>query len=385
LRTGQPPPDIGGMRTLLPTVLLIIASHATLDASLWFAAGHRVVARLAEDRLSPAARAAVADLLHGEDLADVSSWADLIRGTRRSTGPWHFVNIPIDARRYDPARDCPRSCIVSALDEQRRILRDSSAGAVERAEALKYVVHFIGDLHQPLHVADKADRGGNQTQLQFFGKGTNLHQVWDGMMVERSGVPEQAWLSRLRQLLAGIDAELVTRGTIVDWAMEGHAIAQARVYRSFPGRQVTESYVTENLAVIDSAIVRAGIRLAAVLNEDLASYRTGVQARSLGDGRYRDTEAAAHVGEIATVVGTVVQVTRAASGSVYLNFGAPYPRQTFAGAILAKYAAQFTDLDRLKGRTIEIRGLIKLYRGQPEILLEEPGQLVVREAQSAGD
>lgn len=334
-----------------------------------------MVAHLAEERLTPKARAAVADILGGASLADVSAWADQIRGSRRNTSPWHYVNIPLGATTYEQSRDCPRSCILSAIEEQQARLRDRSTPPIERAEALKYLVHFIGDLHQPLHVADNSDRGGNSAQVQFFGKGSNLHQVWDGLLVQRSGVTEDAWLSRLRRLMSGMDAAAVDRGTIVDWAMEGHAIAVARVYQDFPGRRVTEEYVRENLPAIDSAIVRAGIRLASLLNSALADYTPGAALPSLGPGRYRDTEAAAHVGKVATVVGTVVQVTRTASGSIYLNFGGRYPKQTFAGAILAKSAGKFGNLDSLEGRTIAIRGLIKLYRGQPEVLIEMPGQI----------
>ena len=114
-----------------------------------------------------------------------------------------------------------------------------------------------------------------------------------------------------------------------------------------------------------------------VLNEALANYHPAPPAASLGPGVYSDRQAAAHAGETAMVVGTVMSVHRTRSGSIYLNFGADYPNQTFSGAILEPGSAAFKDLDGLVGKRVGIRGLIKLYKGQPEIVIESMEQIVV--------
>jgi hypothetical protein len=240
------------------------------DASLWFELGHRVVARIAASRLTPHTAAAVRELLGGQDLADASVWADQIRGQRRDTGPLHYVNIPLDAVGYDPETQCVDGrCIIAAIESERRTLADASAPTVARAEALRFLIHFIGDLHQPLHVSDNHDRGGNDTQVQFFGRGTNLHKVWDGQLIEQTGLSEAQYLDRLTKEMASLDLAAIERGSVVDWAMEGHRIAVESAYRIPRHRQLSDDYEAANLPIVDLAIVKAGVRLAKVLNEVL--------------------------------------------------------------------------------------------------------------------
>ena len=114
------------------------------------------------------------ELLGGQDIREASLWADQVRGQRRNTTPLHYVNIPLSAAAYDSASQCPGgSCIIAAIAEERRMLADSARSIVERSEALRFLIHFLGDLHQPLHVSDNGDRGGNDTQVQFFDCGSN--------------------------------------------------------------------------------------------------------------------------------------------------------------------------------------------------------------------
>jgi hypothetical protein len=148
--------------------------------------GHRIVATVAEHQLTPRARAEVDRLLAlepGATLASVSTWADEHR--TRQTVRWHFVNFPREARcRYDAARDCRGGrCVVAAIERERKALL-SSAPDDERLEALKYLVHFVADVHQPLHAGYADDRGGNRVQLQAYGKGAKLHALWDTGLIE---------------------------------------------------------------------------------------------------------------------------------------------------------------------------------------------------------
>ena len=147
---------------------------APAPALAWGPEGHEVVAHLAAMNLTPKARAQVAALLGGEaeaSMAIAANWADEIRDARPETSPWHFVNLENDrALGYIAARDCPRdACIVAQIDRQAAILR-SNAPAPARAEALKFLIHFVGDSQQPLHAADNHDRGGNQVQVTLRGR-----------------------------------------------------------------------------------------------------------------------------------------------------------------------------------------------------------------------
>jgi hypothetical protein len=143
------------MAVILPVVLTVLGSVRT-DALAWGKAGHRVVATLATSMLTPEARNQVTELLGPNvTLATISTWADEVRPSRPHTAPWHYVNIPRDATSYNAGRDCRRGCVVSTIEQSLRVLQDPSKGRAVREEALRWVVHFVADLHQPLHaIAD---------------------------------------------------------------------------------------------------------------------------------------------------------------------------------------------------------------------------------------
>ena len=351
---------------------------APRGTAFWYDEGHRLVARLAETRLTPRTAEAVRELLGGQTLADASLWADRIRGQRRETGPLHFVNIPLGADRYVPERDCPHGqCIIAAIARDRRILADTAASPAARAEALRFLVHFIGDLHQPLHVANDGDRGGNERPVSFLGAARNLHEVWDGELIEASGLDESQYYDRLRRLMDSLDLGSLERGTVTDWAMEGHRIAAAHAYSLPRNGAIDPAYVQANLPLVDRALVAAGVRLAAVLNEALAGYAPAARLEQPSRaGFYSDREAAAHVGEMATVVGTVAGVHRSKSGNIYLNFGADYPHQTFSGAVLHPRGGWTQGLDSLAGKRVGVRGRISVYKGQAQIVIKSVEQIV---------
>jgi hypothetical protein len=337
-----------------------------------------MVARIADLRLTPEARAAARDILGGQSLADASVWADNIKQYRHDADPLHYVNLPLDATVWDSARYCPDGrCIVAAIPADLRVLANPSAGELDRAEALRFLIHFVGDLHQPLHAGQASDRGGNLRTVYLLGDSTNLHKVWDGQILERQGLTEPAYFALLRQEMDTMDLAALERGTIVDWAMESHRIAATRVYRLPPDGRIGDAYVAAARPVIDRAVITAGVRLAHLLNQALAGYRaTAPEAAFLGRGVITDREAAAHLGDTVTVVGTVAAIYRSKGGNVYLNFGADYPRQTFTAVALAPTAPWTVGLDTLVGRRLGVHGLVVSYRGRIEIVLDHAGQLV---------
>jgi hypothetical protein len=171
----------------------------------------------------------------------------------------------------------------------------------------------------------------------------------------------------------------LVRGTVVDWAMEGHRIAVEHAYKLPPDGRLGAAYVEENKPLIDHALIAAGVRLAKVLNETLAGYHpsAAASAADLGSGVFLDREAAAHVGETASVVGTVATVFRSPGGNLYLNFGADYPRQTFTAVAVAPVPPWTARLDTLAGKRVRVRGSIMSYRGRVEIELTDPDQISV--------
>ena len=379
-------------RWCLPLVSTLLLAAAPANAPLrsharWWDLGHRIVARLADPLLTAHAREAVRDILGGQSLADAAVWADNIRQYRHDADRLHYVNIPLADTVYDPARHCPHGqCIIAAIERDRRVLADSTASPAERAEALRFLIHFMGDLHQPLHVADDGDRGGNEREVSFLGRPTNLHKVWDGELVEAFGLTPDAYVAYLQQRIESLDLRELGRGTVADWAMEVHRAGVNHAYRLPRDGRLGPAYVNANRPVIDHALIAAGARLALVLNQALASYRTGelavaadsVVADSLATvrGVITDREAMAHIGETVTVMGTVTEVFRSRTGTVYLNFGAKYPHQTFTAVALPPAPAWAAELDSLAGRRVGVRGQIVRYRGRVEIVLKGPEQLV---------
>jgi hypothetical protein len=246
-------------------------------ALAWGRMGHRASARLAESRLSPQAKAIIRDLLEpGESLADASTWADENSREIRGSGGWHFVNVPVSAQHYDP-RDCRRSgCVVSKIAEFRGTLVDLHASRSQRRMALRFYVHLVQDLHQPMHVADRNDRGGNNLQLRY-GRydNTNLHQVWDSGLLYQGFRNEGELVRKLDDMAHQPDSGNWLKGRIEDWADESLEVGR-RAYL-IPGSNKTlrtgdslgRDYERANLPLVTDRLARSGVRLAALLNEVL--------------------------------------------------------------------------------------------------------------------
>ncbi len=239
----------------------------------WGRTGHRVSAMMAESRLTPAALAAVRGLLEpGESLADASTWADEQREVPR-TGPWHYVNVPLSEPRYDPSFCSPQGCVVSKVRDFERVLSDPRASRAEKQEALRFLVHFIQDLHQPLHVGDTGSRGGTLVQVRFFDVGTNLHQVWDSRVMDWHSTDEVAWLQELNALATPQRAGAWSKGTVEDCATENLAVAKLAYClpgtdKLIPsGTKLGGDYCRFALPIIQLQIAKSAVRVATTLNQ----------------------------------------------------------------------------------------------------------------------
>jgi hypothetical protein len=261
---------INHVRTI--TALLLTILMLTPSAYSWGRLGHRVAAEFAEGRLTPHALAAVHNLLGSEvSLADISTWADEQQNPRSSA--WHYVNEPITESRYDP-RFCPANgCVVSKINDFKRILQDPKTGKTEKQQALRYLIHLIADLHQPLHVGDTGSRGGNSIQVRFYNQGSNLHRVWDSQIMERHTENEQVWLYDFIHYANPAFVKECSKGTPEDWATETLQVAKEAyclpgsktVMKS--GTKLGDDYYRMALVIIQKQLAKAGIRTAWMLNE----------------------------------------------------------------------------------------------------------------------
>ena len=263
-------------RLLMPALGIAVAVSATLpgQALAWGAQGHRLVARVAETRLDPQARAEIDRLLASEPGASLSSiapWADQLRANdpdlgKKSAG-WHYVNMAEDGCNFSPTKHCRNgNCVVGALQQQSEILANRQLGDAERLQALKFVVHLVGDLHQPLHAGYGHDRGGNNYQLQFNGRGTNLHSVWDSGMFYPLQLNDNQFLQRLQALPAptGVHAPDLQRDPAL-WAEQTCRIATRKgLYPD--GHKIDERYTAVWEPVAEAQLRLGGEQLAALLN-----------------------------------------------------------------------------------------------------------------------
>lgn len=182
------------------TLAAIILACLTSTVWAWGSEGQRLVAHIAETQLTAKASQGVNALLAqepGATLESISTWADEHKS--RATSKWHYVNFPQGTCHYEPERDCPDgNCVVAALDKQINKLK-TEGSAEERLKALKYVVHLMGDVHQPLHAGWEFDKGGNKFQIQAFGRGSNLHALWDSGLINHYEETKPGWEQRLVQ------------------------------------------------------------------------------------------------------------------------------------------------------------------------------------------
>lgn len=274
------------LRALALPALLSALLLAPAPAEAWSERGHRLVGALAERQVQPATRAAIDALLADEPeptLAGIAAWPDRIRGEPRwrHTAPWHYVNFPDrDTCTYAPARDCPDGrCIVGGLATNLAVLRDPAQPREARRDALSFVVHLVGDIHQPMHAGLREDRGGNDHQLRLDAtgapppiesRGTNLHALWDGPVLMMSGLDEPAYVEALdARRWSGPDATTGSDRPFADWAEEScRLIREHALYP--PGRTVRVDYLERLQPVAEQRVLQASTRLARLLDEALA-------------------------------------------------------------------------------------------------------------------
>ena len=240
----------------------------------WGPQGHEVVALIAAQHLSGITRAEVAHLLGGSaGMVHDSNWADEIRDRRRDTSSWHYVDIPLAARGYDPRRDCPDGdCVVAQIEKDMRVLANRRLGDSARREALRFLIHLTADLHQPLHAEDNDDRGGNQVRVTLGRTRATLHRVWDGEVVEVLGRDSSSIAGRIERTLSPQERKAWAAGMPTQWADEAHAIARDRIYPPLQGRhelRLPRDYAWRQTEITRMQLAKAGLRLALILNQAL--------------------------------------------------------------------------------------------------------------------
>lgn len=255
------------MRHLL-FILAILVSFS-VQAGDWGKTGHRTTGEIAQQYLNRKARKAIAQLLDGESLALVSTFADDIKSDKqyKAYGPQHYVNIPFD-KTYDTHPKSERGDIIQAIDHCIKTLQSDTASKEEKAFQLRMLVHFIGDLHQPLHTGISEDKGGNDFQVRWYRDGTNLHRVWDTQMIESYGMSYTELAVNMPDLNRQELKEMAS-GTHRDWLEDSRTVVKDIYKNTEVGEKLGYRYMYDYFDVLKGQLQKGGVRLAALLNEIL--------------------------------------------------------------------------------------------------------------------
>ena len=264
---------------------LFVAAAATAfaltpaPAFAWGKTGHRVVAAIADAQLSGLARAHVKEILgQAESLDEAANWPDEMRSHpspfwQKTSTPWHYVTL--NGIIYDHAP--PEGDALEALNKYSAILRDPNASLAAKQLALRFVVHLVGDIHQPLHVGKCCDRGGNDIKVKWFGRDLNLHSVWDSALVDEQQLSFTEMTAKLQRHTSNADVIAWWDINPRDWMSESAQIRETIYPRpSNDPKKVPElsySYVYQNTPIMERRLKQAGVRLAAYLNALYAEPR----------------------------------------------------------------------------------------------------------------
>lgn len=350
----------------------------------WGFKGHRAIATIAQKHLTSNTAYVVSAYLKGEGMSDVATWADENRNPK--TAPWHFLNLPLGLTHEQFVKAVTESDgnVYTAILKTEAQLKDKNLSADDKNEALKYLIHLVGDAHQPMHISRKEDKGGNTIQLQFDGKGTNLHSLWDSKLIDHEGLSE-ADIAKNYDTATAADIKKWQADSPMEWIWESYQLSSQLYAEAKPGQSIDEAYYSKYIPTIHKRIDQAGIRLAGELNKlfnsESAPKATDLSAMLANKATQGIAEGPVDINDVAKFTGKTIYTTAKAYSSkdigsmILVNLGAAYPNQVLTVVIKGKAKETAASLD---GKTITVTGEVIDYKGKPEIIVTEPNQIKVQ-------
>lgn len=255
-------------QTFLFFIILFISLqiNATITPD-WGPTGHRTTGEIAEKYLTKKAKKHIDKLLQGHNLAFVSTFADDIKSDSRYNKfyTWHYVNFPFHTK-YEDSQKNPKGDVITGITYCINVLKNKNSSREDQVFYLKLLVHLIGDMNQPLHVGKAEDKGGNDIQVRWFNKGTNLHRIWDSDMIDFFNM-SYTELAANADVLSKHQVDLIQQGSVLDWIYETQNLA-IKVYNSAKiGEKLGYRYTYDHFDTVRSQLQKAGIRLAKILND----------------------------------------------------------------------------------------------------------------------
>ncbi|MES2275934.1 MAG: S1/P1 nuclease [Bacteroidota bacterium] len=374
------------MKKLLVGVLAI----GTLWLISWGFKGHQAIATIAENHLTPQAKAAVKELLGTQSLADVATWADEVRNDAafKSTAGWHFVNVPLGLTFEEFSKEVKaqgEDNVFGAMRKARIVLTHPQSTKEQRIEALKFLVHFVGDAHQPMHVSRKEDKGGNTIQVRFDNQGTNLHSLWDSKLLDHQGLS----VMEMSQQFDKATAEEIKQWQAdqpMQWLWESYQITTKLYAEVEKNNNLDEDYYKNHIGIIEQRINQGGIRLAGMLNDIYSGkvYAYTFAAPQLPQGEVTASaspakiidvkDAANHLNETVTITAKVYGM-KDVSSMILVNVGAAYPDSPLTVVLRGDAKALGSGID---GKTITVTGQLIDYKGKPEMVVTDKSSLTLK-------
>jgi len=373
--------------------LSILTIAVVLFLVSWGFKGHQAVATIAENHLTPQAKAAVKELLGTQSLSDVATWADEVRNEPafKSTAGWHFVDLPLGLsfEEFSAAiRAQGEDNVYGAMQKARSILTHPKASKVQKIEALKFLVHFVGDAHQPMHVSSKEDKGGNTIQVRFDNRGTNLHSLWDSGLLDHQGLSVME-MSKAFDKATPAEIKQWQADQPMQWLWESYQITTRLYAEAEKNNNIDEDYYKAHIGIIEQRIDQGGIRLAGVLNDIyggnkiyaalhdapvLPEDHSQPVAAATGPAKVIDVkDAANHLNETVTITSKVYSM-KDVSSMILVNVGAAYPDSPLTVVLRGDAKALSSGIN---GKTITVTGQVIDYKGKPEIVVTDKSQLII--------
>jgi len=253
-------------KVILLSLSFLLLTATAKDAFFWGQTGHRVVGHIADGMLSKKAKKQLKRVLGHQTLAEVSTWMDEVRSDAdyRYANTWHYATIP-DGETYETAETQENGDVIWAIEKIVKELKAGNLSAEDEATNLKFLVHLVGDIHQPLHVGNGTDRGGNDEKVTWFGSNTNLHSVWDSRMIDGKQYSYTELANKINHPTKA-DVKAWQAATVRDWAMESMSYRE-RVYATPENKRLSYRYSYDNFDLVEYRLLQAGVRLAGVIND----------------------------------------------------------------------------------------------------------------------
>lgn len=373
--------------------------HYTLTASLivltialvsWGQKGHKAIASIAEKHLTTNTKTIVNNYLKGETMSDVSTWADEISNNPqyKKTASWHYINLPLGLTKEqftDYVIKQDKDNIYTAILKAEANLKDKTLSPAQKNQALKFLIHLIGDAHQPMHVSRAEDKGGNDVQVRFNGDGTNLHALWDGKLIDHEGF-NYAEMAKKYDWANPEQVKKWQADSPMQWLWESYQVSTQIYDEIQPGGNIDEASYKKSIAIIHLRVAQAGVRLAGELNrlfnnqqptpnEKAVIPATAVVPATKIVSTPLPKATVIKLADLKNSVGKNVIVTgkvfslKDIKSMVLVNVGAAHPKQLLTLALKgnAKKLA-----DKINGKTITIQGTVTMFKGKPEMVVTEP-------------